>query len=420
MAKIAPFKGIHYNPEIVEDIGKVICPPYDVIDAKEQEELYQRHPYNMIRMILGKDLAADNEGQNKYLRASQYLQEWQRRTILVQDAQPGIFFYEQVFAAEGGDRTRLGFVALLGLGEEGGRTVHPHEHTHAAPKEDRFRLIQAVEADLDSIFTIFSDPEKIFRSIFDSRVRPLPPLFDVVDARGERHRVWQVAQQDVIDELIQLISPQEIFIADGHHRYEVARMYRDLKRREDPQGFNGAADFVMAYFTPLEDEGLCILPTHRLVKNARFSADDLGACFNVKKVETWQKLAEEMKDRREEVGVFGLYKDGQAYLLRMAEKRECNRFIPESSQEFKNLDVVILHRVIFDNLLKVALGQIAYEVDLAAAVRAVDAKSCDALFALNPTKAQQIRSIALGGQVMPQKSTYFYPKLMAGFFLYKF
>lgn len=423
MAKIESFNAIHYNPDVIDEVSKVVCPPYDIIDAKEQEELYQRHPYNYIRLILGKDFAGDTEVENKYKRAAGYIEEWLRRNILIQEAQPGIYFYEQVFTIEGKRKSRLGFMALMRLDEEGQdkKTIYPHEHTHQAPKEDRFKLMKCVEANLSPIFTIFSDTEKFTQGIFEKKVKPaLKPLFDITDWMGIEHRLWSVNEKSLIEDIKEFMKDKDIFIADGHHRHEVAKWFRDYKRQNSPAAFKDSYNYIMTFFTPLEDDGLCVLPTHRLLKNVHFNPESLSSCFLIKEVDSKDALVKEMEEKKDEVGVFGLYQNNKFTLLKISEKRECNRFIQEGPKEYKNLDVVILHKVIFDNFLKIQLPQIQYEVDLDTAIASVDQKVHDALFILNPTKIEQIESIALGGEVMPQKSTYFYPKLMSGFLIHKF
>lgn len=421
MAKIEAFQSIHYNPEVINDLSKVVCPPYDIITPLMQEDYYQRHPYNMIRLILGKELAGDRETENKYTRAAGYLQEWFRRGILVQDEKPAIYFYEQVFLVGGERKARFGFMALMQLDEDGGdKTVHPHEHTHTAPKEDRLKLMEAVEANLSPIFTVYSDQKGMIRDIFEKKIRSNAPFFSIVDEDGIENKVWQVQQEDIIEKIKAFLGERELFIADGHHRHEVARMFRDKKRSQNPNLFKQSYNYIMTYFTALEDQGLCVLPTHRLVKNVRFDIDALVTCFHVKEMPSKEKLIHDMKEKADEPGVFGLYKDGKFYLLKLTDKRECNRHIQDGPKEYKNLDVVILQKVIFDSFLKIQLSQVQYEVNLDAGIKLVDEKAADALFIMNPTKIDQIRSIALSGEVMPQKSTYFYPKLLSGLLIHKF
>ena len=421
MAKIEPFQSVYYNSAVVEDISKVVCPPYDIIGADEQEAFYQKNPYNIIRLILGKDFSGDTADENKYTRAAGYLEDWLRRSIFIQDPESVLYVYEQIFSLEGKKKRRLGFIALMRLQEEGeSKTVYPHENTHTAPKEDRLKLIKSVEANLSPIFTIFSDPDKQIKKILEENIADEKPFFEVPDDKGIQNRIWRLTQKPLIDKIRSFFADKEIFIADGHHRYEVAKTFRDYKRREDPKNFKDSYNYIMTYLTPLEDDGLCILPTHRLIKNAKFSPDIFNTYFSVKEMPSGADLVSEMNQKEDDVGIFGLYKDKKFYLLKLTDKRECNKFIQEGPKEYKNLDVVILHKVLFDHVLKVGLSQINYEVDLDQAVRLTDNAVYDALFILNPTKIEQIRTIALGGEVMPQKSTYFYPKLLSGFLIHKF
>lgn len=419
MAKIEPFAGIHYNPAVVEDIGLVVCPPYDVISEKKQEDCYQKHSYNIIRLILGKEFGVDNEKDNKYTRAAGYLEEWLRRGVLVQDQERSVYFYEQSFDCEGQRKDRIGVMCLMRLDDEGQNTIFPHEHTHTAPKEDRLRLIKCVEANLSPIFTIFSDPKSSLKNLFKTKVATKPPLFDIKEEEGVSHRLWAVADEEVKAAALEILSNKDFFIADGHHRHEVARMFRDYKRQTDPAHFKDSYNYILNYLTPLEDDGLCIFPTHRLIRHADFSIDVFSPCFDVKEMSSQKELMGAMKERRDETGIFGLYKGSKFYLLRLSEKRECNRLIKEGPKEYRNLDVVILHKVIFEHLCKLTEA-VAYEIDPAVAVSQVDSGAFDAVFFLNPTKVEQVRDIALGGEVMPQKSTYFYPKLLSGLLIHRF
>ncbi|MFH1691945.1 MAG: DUF1015 domain-containing protein [Candidatus Omnitrophota bacterium] len=421
MAKIEPFQSVHYNTGVVEDPSKVVCPPYDIIGAAKQEEYYQRHPYNMIRLILGKELAGDKDLENQYTRAAGYMDEWSRRGVLMQDAKPAIYFYEQTFCVGKERKSRLGFIALMQLDEEGSdQSIYPHEHTHTAPKEDRMKLMEAVEANLSPIFTVFSDQKGMIRDVFEKEVRKTPAFFSFEDEDGIENKIWQVHQESLIEKVKAFLSEKDLFIADGHHRHEVARMFRDKKRSQHPNLFKKSYNYIMTYFTALEDPGLCVLPTHRLVKNVRFDVDIFSSCFSIKELPSKEKLVSEMEEKMSEPGVFGLYKDNKFYLLKLTDKRECNRLIQDGPKEYKNLDVVILQKVIFDSFLKIPLSQVQYEVDLDKGIKFVDEKACDALFVMNATKIDQIRSIALSGEVMPQKSTYFYPKLLSGLLIHKF
>lgn len=421
MVKIEAFRAFHYNPQVVSDISKVICPPYDVIDAKEQEACYQRSPYNVIRLILGKELSGDSEQKNKYSRAAGYIEDWVGRGVWVQDKTPAVYFYEQVFEVDGEKKSRLGFLALMRLDDDDSqRSVHPHEHTHTAPKEDRLRLLKCVETNLSPIFTIFSDASGVVKKIFGDCRAVSDPFFDVCDTAGVGHRFWRLENSGQIKKIKDFLSEQDVFIADGHHRYEVARMFRAWKRDQDPGNFKESCNYIMTFFTPLEDKGLCILPTHRLVKDLVFDVGLLEDLFSVKPVSGAAELEKEMAASAESAGVFGLYKEKKFYLFKLKDLKSCERILKDSPKEYRDLDVVILHKMLLEPVLKVELPQISYEVKLDKAIAAVDQGLAGALFVLNPTKVEQIRSIALCGEVMPQKSTYFYPKLSSGFLVHKF
>jgi uncharacterized protein (DUF1015 family) len=422
MAHIEPFAGIHYDPELVDDLTKVVCPPYDVINTTAQEGFYQKHSYNFIRLILGKEMAHDNDAENKYTRAAGYFEEWMRRGILRQDDAPSLYFYQQEFTVLGKMGKRFGFIALMGLGDEAGAsaTVYPHEHTHTAPKEDRLRVFKAVEANLSPIFTIFSDPQNEVKDLFLTQVKNRKPDYCALDADGGSNKVWRIVDAGFIGKVKKFIEKKELFIADGHHRFEVAKMFRDQKKATDPLHFKGSYNYIMTYFTALEDEGLVVLPTHRLIKGGPFDLTALKPIFEVVEKPGKKELVEVLEKNMGRAGSFGCYQAGRYFFFRVADKAACDKMIQEAPRAYKDLDVAILHKVVFDKIFQIALPQIAYEVDLDRAIAGVDVKSYGALFILNPTKVEQIRQIALGGEVMPQKSTYFYPKLLSGLVVHKF
>ncbi len=421
MAKIEAFRSLHYNPDQITDVSLVVAPPYDVIDARAQEALYQKHPYNFVRLILGKELGADTAAENRYTRAAAYFDEWQRRDILTQDDKPALYVTEQKFSVSGRSLRRLGFIALMRLDEEGDKmTVYPHEQTHTAPKEDRLCLIRQVEANLSPVFTVFSDPQKTVRRLLDRVARDKEPFFSVRDAEGVDNRLWRVTDPVVIAKVKKNLSGKEVFIADGHHRYEVARLFREEKRREGGPAFKDSYNSIMTYFTALEDEGICILPTHRLVEKADFTLETLKPAFDVEKRADGQDLVSAMRQAGEGEFLFGVYRDKGHSLLRLTDPKLPQRLLPEASDDYRGLDVALLHKIVFDHFLKISLAQVRYEVHVGRAVEAVDQGRASALFLLNPTRMEQIRAVALGGGAMPQKSTYFYPKVLSGLAVHKF
>ena len=414
MAKIEAFRSLHYNPDHIPDVSLVVAPPYDVIDSHGQKALYQKHPYNFVRLILGKELGADTPTENRYTRAAAYFDEWQRRGILIQDGKPALYVTEQKFSVSGRALRRLGFIALMRLDDDGEKTtIYPHEHTYTAPKEDRLRLIRRVEANLSPIFTVFSDPKKTVRRLLDRVARDKEPFFSCRDAEGVENRLWRVTDPALIEKVRKDLRHKEVFIADGHHRYEVARLFREEKRRQAAPAFKDAYNSIMTYFTALEDEGICIMPTHRLVEKAVFNLEALKPAFDVERRADCEDLISAMHRTKGEP-LFGVYRDKEYSLLRLSDRKLPKQVLPDATEDYRALDVALLHKIVFDRFLKISLGQVRYEVHVGRAVAAVDEGRYSALFLLNPTRIEQVRAIALGGGAMPQKSTYFYPKVLGG------
>jgi uncharacterized protein (DUF1015 family) len=300
------------------------------------------------------------------------------------------------------------------------QSIYPHEHTHQAPKDDRFRLINAVEANLSPLFTVFSDPDGCFKDIVARHVRSAQVLYDIKDDQGIQNLLWRVSDAAVISKIKKLLVDKQVFIADGHHRHEVSRMFRDHKKSQGPGGFKASYDYIMTYFTVLESEGLSIWPTHRLIKDAVFNQEAVSAHFSIVPIEGQTAMQSWLVKNNRKPGVFGLYREGHFFGLVFDNKEASLALIPPGSQEYRELDVVILHKVLLEGVLRIQLPQIAYQVDMGQAVSAVDRGEFQSAFFLNPTRLEQIRAIAFSGGFMPQKSTYFYPKLASGLVIHKF
>ena len=259
MADIIPFKGILYNPEKIKDFSKVVAPPYDVISEKEQDELYKMDEHNIVRMLLGKDLPTDNETDNKYIRASQYLKTWQKKGVLRKDDEASIYINLQEFKLDGKIKKRIGFIALLKLEEfdRKSSSVYPHENTLTAPKEDRARLIRSIEANLGPVFALFDDKEKSISGILKNEMKR-KPLVNIIDNHGIRNKFWRISDKKIIDALCGLMKNKKIFIADGHDRYEAGLEFSKFKN--DPR-----YGYILTYFTELMGDGLEVLPYNRLI-----------------------------------------------------------------------------------------------------------------------------------------------------------
>ncbi|HAP66591.1 MAG TPA: DUF1015 domain-containing protein [Nitrospinae bacterium] len=444
MAKIIPFKGILYNKEKIRDIKDVVAPPYDVISPAEQEELYKRHENNVVRLILGKESDSDTPDNNRYTKARDSFDSWQRDSILIKDAFPSIYVYSQEYhlgETEGFEKKRrLGFIALSKLEDFGEGKIHPHENTLAKPKEDRLKLMQHCNANFSSIFGLFSDPSKRIDSVLKDYMRH-SPLYDMVDDAGMRHTLWAIRDNRAIKIITSVMSDKQIFIADGHHRYETAINYRNEMRGKLPN-FSGEElyNYVMMYFTNTNSEGLSILPIHRLVSNLsdfdkKKIVEKAGEFFNIEKLSfnesdektVKQKLFSDIKERGEKEHIFGMYLGNDEYLLlTLKDEDVLDRLITNSRHpSWKKLDVTILHTLLIEKVLGISEKNLAeqknitYTISGDEAIKDVKAGKYQIALFLNPTKIEEVKDVAAAGEKMPQKSTFFYPKLLTGLVMNK-
>jgi len=433
MAEILPFRGVIYNKEKINEPEKVVAPPYDVISKDEQENFYRTHPYNVIRIILGKENAGDDEKNNKYTRAAKYLEEWTSDGILVKEKENSIYVYEQKYHTKNNDlKTRRGFIALTPLEDFKSGKIFPHENTLSKPKADRLKLMQACKGNLCQIFALYFDGEKEIDAAFE-KICSQPPLFDIVDSNGITNRMWSVKDTKAITLIQKVMKDKQLLIADGHHRYETALNYRN-ERREGLKNFTGKEDFnyITMMFVNAEDTGLSILPTHRVIHDLKdFNGEKIlkkiGEYFEVEsfpyREAELEKFIKMLSSSGEKHPAFGIYIKGidRFYLLTLKNKKLINGlFTEDKPEEWKELDVAVLHDVIIENILGIskenqaAQKNIAYVKDEKEAVKKVKEDNFQIAFILNPTRVSQVKNIALKGLRMPQKSTFFYPKLLSG------
>ncbi|MFC1624706.1 DUF1015 domain-containing protein [Candidatus Omnitrophota bacterium] len=405
MADIIPFKGVLYNPEKIKDLSKVVAPPYDVISKEEQKELYDSDPHNIIRILLGECFPDDNEKENRYVRAERFLKDWKGKDLLKRDDRDSIYVYSQEFTIDEKVISRLGFIALLKLEEfnVGTSSVYPHEDTFQAPKEDRSRLIESIEANLGPIFALFKDEEKHIDAILVEATRKSQPIIDIVDHHGARNRLWRISEKETMATIVRLIKPKLLFIADGHHRYEVGLEFSKLKS-------DHKYGRILTYFTDLYADGIIILPVHRLI--AGVNNDTLSYLKgNLRKDFLVKELASKVEAKTFLSGAHHLEKRFVIYDGRM--------FTGLSRSEKDSLDVNVLHSLIIGPLEKKATEagekiSIDFTKDLGYAIDEVDKGRRSLSILLNPTKIDQVCSMAFSGKRMPQKSTYFYPKVLTG------
>ncbi len=413
MVDVRGFRAIRYS-ELAGDPEALITQPYDKIDVAMQREYYAKSPYNFCRLIL--PLEAD-----KYEAASQRIRDWLREGVLTKDAEPSVFVCRQEFKMGDQVCVRTGVIAALRLYDYGENVVFPHEITYRAPKADRLSMMRTVQKDLEPVFLVYSDPERVTVALF-GEVAKTKALIEVQDSYGVKHTVWRVSNQSKIRVLQDALAGKTAVITDGHHRYESALAYRYERRREMLWSGDEAFNFQMSLLVPLEDEGLVILPTHRLLKNFVLTSEGLDALrqvFTVSEVEASVKGLEDFLESHQNEHAFAVYTKGKAYGLDLRHRPQIYEFVKaEASKETKLYDVVILHDVIFKAILK--LGELKMDEDILyerwakVAVDRVDSGEAKVAFLVNPISAETVWQIAHQHERMPEKTTDFYPKPVSG------
>jgi uncharacterized protein (DUF1015 family) len=427
MADVQAFRAFRYDLGRVGALSDVVAPPYDVIDAGLQQALYARSPYNVIRLILNKENATDSEHDNRYTRSAQALKSWQHDNILVQDSARALYVYHQDFDVEGRRFTRKGFMARVRLEKFGTGRIYPHEETMSGPKADRLKLFRSTAMNLSQIFGLFPDPDGAVQAMLDAAVGRALPL-EATDHLGVVSKLWPVTDQHVVSAVTGLMGPKPIFIADGHHRYETALKYLEEKEQNgEVKGLDAAANFVLMMLVSMQDPGLVILPTHRLVSGlgdikAERLRTLLAEHFQVDIVGTGPSAAREAWDTIEADGsqhflAFGTAADGVWQLARFQNPKIMEQLAADHGESWRGLAVAVLHRLVLDKLLGAeGASQLscAYVHLLREATDAVAGKQCQLAVLVPPAQMEHVENIAGTLEKMPPKSTYFYPKLLSG------
>ncbi len=440
MARIVPFRGILYDPEKVPDLKAVITPPHDVISVNEQQEFYERHPQNMIRLILGKVYPEDTEYHNRYTRAAKFFHDWLDEGILRQDKEPALYVTEIDYGMDGKVRTRFGFIALVGLERFEKGIIRPHEKTFSATNVDRLKLLEASRANFSPIFSLFSDPEnEVFRSLRRG-IEGLRPDRDFEDLMGYQHRVWRVIDHEIQREIGQMLTDRSLYIADGHHRYETALEYRNRIMSQQPSvGPDDPCNFVMMYLTSMHDPGLAIHAAHRVLCNvdrapmenfihkasAYFDIETLDFdSLNRKQIE--KAFLSKVRAGGNGIVIGATLRDAKGfYVLRVKEGVVDHLFGQEIPGPLRRLDVTAVTKLVLQEILGLngaALDDercILYTSRADKALDAIHSGKCAIALILNPTRLEQVQAVSDAGLIMPRKSTYFYPKVMTGLVINK-
>jgi uncharacterized protein (DUF1015 family) len=422
MVEVYPFKGIHFNKEKVGSFEKVVAPPYDVVSREERNAYWAKHENNVMHLILGEEIQ-ENKEKNLYALAGKKLNEWMEQGILVREKKPVLYVYSQEFKTKTGEKkTRRGIISLIKLEPFENKVVLGHERTLSGPKDDRLNLIREVKGNLTSIFTLYTDPSKTTEKLIDKYIA-MKPFFEVKDHEGILNQLWIVSNEEEIKKVQEALKKTKLFIADGHHRYETALNYM----KENPK-----ADKVMTVMVDTQDPGLVIWPTHRVIYGVKdFNAEKLiekaKEFFDVKKINSKEEKNIINALNESERTCFVMYSKEKTFLLELKKKLDLNELMPEIKLDvLRELDVTLLHQLILDKCLGITKEMVTrkehidYIKDLTKTIQVVDSGKFQAGFLMNPTKMEQVESICLAGERMPQKSTYFYPKLLSGVVFNKF
>ncbi len=432
--EIKPFRAFRFDPDVVGDVGDCIAPPYDVISPAQQQQLYEKNQYNIVRIIKAKTTPSDSDADNQYTRAADYLNHWIAQGALKQDSAESIYGYVQDFELAATQFQRLTFIALARLEEFGPPApVRPHERILSKPMRDRLNLKRATAADFGLVFMLYEDQKGIAERIIESAMAE-PTLIDFTDEQNVGHRLFAITDKDAVDEIAQMMSDKSCIIADGHHRYTTGLTYS----KDNP---GPAAKYQMLAFTNTCHEGLILLATHRLVAglenfNMRKLIAGLGQNFEVTefafdnspqaKADARQKMLARMKAEHDtNKNAFGIYgPDSAFYVAVLKDTRAMDSAVPNMSPAYRSLDVAVLHKLCLEKLLGIDEEVLTKGENLQYikgtptaiddSISQIDATRKQAAFFMNPVRMHQLIDVTNAGERMHQKSTYFYPKMYTG------
>lgn len=449
MALIAPLRGLRFNPDKIEKLDEVVTPPYDVISEEDGAKFLEKNVYNMIQLDLRNNPHGGSESVDavRYQQAKSLFDTWQDNDILIRDDKPAIYLYYIDYTHPSGrTMTRKGIISLVGLAEFSEGIVRPHEKTFDAVIIDRMRLMDECKAQFSQVFSIYNDSQNIVIETLE-KARESQPVCSVKDHLHNTHTLWRVTDKEALDSVIHYFSDQPVYIADGHHRYTTALGCRDNAMAKDPNlPAESPYNYIMMYLCSTEDEGLSVLPTHRLLNYpATISADKvlelLEPGLNIEEVNGGSRevlVAEILARMNESImtssnPVFGLYHAGEdrSFLLTLKEKSDTFAAIAAKPEVLRDLDVVVLSELFFNEFLDLDHMKIVREklvsyysdpdeaIDVAVKKSIADDQHTPLLFLLNPTRVHQVTDVADSGEIMPHKSTYFYPKIVTGLMINK-
>ncbi len=427
MPDIRAFRGYRYDLGKVGSLADVLCPPYDVIDATLQEALLHASPYNAIHLELTPAAASDTNPDTKYTRAATTLREWTHADVLKQDTARNLYVYEQEYTVEGVTHIRRGFLARVRLEPFGSGKIYPHEQTLAGPKADRLKLYRATQTNISPVFGLYPDDGTVFATL-EPAIRNQPPIV-ATDHLGVINRFWLVNDTHTVSQVVGLMGPKPVFIADGHHRYETGLKYLEEQREAGlVQDEESPANYCLMMLVGMNDPGLLILPTHRLLSGLpNITAEQLKATlapeFDIvaqytTAAECWEHL---QMDGSQAVLGFGTVADGAWLVAKLRSMTTMDTLAAQQSEDWRSLAVSILHKLVIEKLLAEAFPAettCRYVHLLQEVNDAVAAQDCQLACLVPPCEMEHVESIAGNLEKMPPKSTYFYPKILTGLVLH--
>lgn len=433
MVEIRPFKALMYNQNKISSLDDVTSPPYDIISDDMQKELYDKHPCNFVRLILGKQFPDDNEINNRYTRAKELYNLWLKESILIKSDKPSIYPYKIEYKYNNQKKVMNGFFTLLKL-DPGYKYVKAHEKTLSKPKTDRLNLMRACNTNFEPIQLLYIDKEDKIRKKIDENINL--PIADVKGYDNFNHKLWKIDNEEIISIIQHEFNNKILFIADGHHRYQTAIDYaREMKEKTKNSDENASFNFRMVVLVNIFDKGLLILPTHRLIKKSDLKINDilnkLNEYFTIEeksvdiKIENESNISKKIKLdlKTNEKHKFAMYIKNKYYILTLKDENVMDNYSKEHSKTWRVLDVSILHKIILEHFMGINQDNIEDHVKYTRvdeeAVKFVNEGKYNLSFLMNATKIDELKSIAEAGEHMPQKSTYFLPKMLSGLVMYQ-
>ncbi len=420
MAEIKAFRGMRYDTEKAGKLAELCCPPYDIISEKERLGFIAQNPYNVIRLELPKD------GDDVYAAAGDLLNKWRGEGILIHEDKPAVYIYEEEFNAYNKRKSIKGIIARVKVEEFSKGVILPHEFTLSKAKADRFNLMKATNCNFSQIYALYMDEEHTTLSTIDALSQGEPDA-KFTDGDHITHKLWIVTDEDVIAKLTADFADRKLYIADGHHRYETALNYRNYCRENGISKEGDAQDYQMIYLVDMEHPGLVVFPTHRLVRDLpQFDKEKvLDGCREYFEITAFDSVGNMntalSKEYKQGKKAFGFYcGKGEWYLLVLRDLAVMDEALPDLSEASRQLDVSVLHTLILERILGIDKANMAAQINLTytkffeEAIMGVDKGEFQCSFILNPTRVTEIRDVAAEGEKMPQKSTYFYPKMITG------